>query len=609
MAFRSVVLRVLLHTPVLRQTLVLPKEEIMQLLTEYHDLPRGEYPRPQMVRREWICLNGTWQFALDPEKNGEKQGWTCGVALPERIVVPFCPESRLSGIGNPDFMPCVWYRRELDIPEAWRGRRILLHCGAADYAADVWVNGRHVGHHRGGYTPFTFDITNFLRSAPNELVMRVLDDTLSPLQPTGKQSRRRESYRSLYTRTTGIWQTAWLEAVPPEHIAALRLTPDLEDGCVHAEIFLRGTLTGLTCRAVIMAKGEKVVEAEVAAAPLAQVRLMLPHAHPWSPASPFLYDLDVVLCRGTEEVDRVSSYFGIRQLKIRGHEFLLNGRRLFQRLVLDQGYYPDGIYTAPSDHALRRDIELAQALGFNGARLHQKVFEPRFLYWADRLGYLVWGEYPSWGFDHAAPEALAVFLPEWGEAVRRDFNHPAIIGWCPFNETLTTQDPALIRCVYRFTKAFDPTRPVIDTSGYVHVETDVYDSHNYEQDIDKFKAIYQPFATNGAPYRNRPHHDCEYRGQPYFVSEYGGIWWNPNQKDDKGWGYGERPNSLEEFMLRYRGLTDVLLGNPKICGYCYTQLYDVEQEVNGLCTYNRDFKFDPAEIRAVNLQPAAYEVH
>ena len=570
-------------------------------------VPRPEYPRPQWVRADWLNLNGEWEFAEDPDLSGEEGGWASGRPLAGRIVVPFAPESRLSGIGKTDFMPCVWYRRVFRVPETWEGKRVLLHFGAVDYEASVWVNGRLVGEHRGGYSPFHFDITQHLRAGDNELVVRAVDDTRSPLQPSGKQSDRRESYRCLYTRTTGIWQTVWLEAAPQVRLDRARLVPDLDGRRLLLRVWVEGGGGGFVVAAAAQSEGETIAADEAPAdGGAATLVLGLPEVRPWSPEDPFLYHLEVTLRGGAETVDRVESYFGMRKVHLAPPAIHLNHRPVFQRLVLDQGYYPDGIYTAPDDTALRRDIELSKAMGFNGARLHEKVFEPRFLYWADRLGYLVWGEYPNWGLDHSHPEALERMLPEWLEVLARDFNHPSIVGWCPFNETPADQRPDLLRTIHRATKAIDPTRPVIDTSGYVHVETDVDDCHSYEQDPEKFAALFRDFAAGGAPYRNSEH-DAPHRGQPYFVSEYGGIWWNPGQKDDRAWGYGDRPTSAEEFLSRYRALTETLLNHPRMCGFCYTQLYDIEQEVNGLYTYDRQPKFDPAAIRAINEQKAAVE--
>jgi beta-galactosidase/beta-glucuronidase len=522
--------------------------------------------------------------------------------------VPFAPESRLSGIGNTDFMQCVWYRRAFRVPEGWEGKAVLLHFGAVDYAATVWVNGKLAGRHQGGYSSFSFDITSLLRAGENELVVRTLDDTRSRLQASGKQSDKPESYGCMYTRTTGIWQTVWLEAVPQAHLKPARLIPDLVDNRLAVTAPVSEAAIGLVVEAVARANGSEVARAvEQADADGADPWLDLAEPRLWSPDDPFLYDLEVRLLDGDRVVDRAQSYFGMRHIALDAPAILLNGKPVFQRLVLDQGYYPDGIYTAPSGEALRRDIELSQAMGFNGARLHQKVFEPRFLYWADRLGYLVWGEYPSWGLDLAQAGVLERMLPEWMEVVARDCNHPSVVGWCPFNETPNEPPRDVLRAVYWATKAVDPGRPVIDTSGYTHAVTDVYDCHDYEQDPAKFAERHRAFAEGGQPWRNHPEFDAPYDGQPFFVSEYGGIWWNPGQKDEKAWGYGDRPKSEAEFLARYRALTEALLFHPRMCGFCYTQLYDIEQEVNGLYTYDRRPKFDAKVIRGINEQRAAIE--
>ena len=571
-------------------------------------IPRAEYPRPQMVRENWLNLNGRWQFDFDYGRSGRERGLPASASLSGEILVPFCPESRLSGIGHTDFMLAVWYRRAFSLPVEWAGQRILLHFGAVDYDAEVWVNGQRAGSHRGGYSSFTLEITALVTAGENVITVCAEDDTRSPLQPSGKQCAAYASRACDYTRTTGIWQTVWLEAVPQQYLDRPRITPDLENGQVLLEVPLNGANDGLSLRATAVLDGKIVGEMTVK--PNGQVfhaMLSLAEVRAWSPAAPTLYDLTLELCNTAGVVDTVQCYFGLRSLVLAPPAILLNGQPVFQRLILDQGFYPDGIYTAPSDAELRADIERSQAMGFNGARLHQKVFEERFLYWADKLGYLVWGEMASWGLDPANPLALERFQTEWREILQRDYNHPSIVGWCPFNETYGGQNPEVLRQIYLLTKALDTTRPVIDTSGYVHVLTDVYDSHDYDQNPVTFAERHAPLARGEEPFRNNPQHDAPYLGQPYFVSEYGGIWWNPGQQDDKSWGYGNRPRSEEEFLTRYRGLTEALLDHPKMCAFCYTQLTDVEQEVNGLYTYDRKPKFDPELIRAINVQPAAIE--
>lgn len=570
-------------------------------------LPRPEYPRPQLARQSWLNLNGTWEFELDPGVSGEQRDFHLGALYSKKILVPFCPESELSGIGQKDFMLCVWYRRNFDLPEGWQAKRILIHFGAVDYEAKVWVNGKLVGTHRGGYAPFSFEITDLVRKKDNTVVVRAFDDTRSGLQPKGKQCSDYHSQGVHYTRTTGIWQTVWLEALGPAFLSSFRLYPNVEEASVTIQPSLVGELQGLTLKIKVTANGRKVGEATVNAQSSAPFTIKLSERRLWEPGAPFLYDLEFTLLKERKTIDEVKSYFGLRKVEIQGNRVLINNRPVFQRLVLDQGFYPDGIYTAPDDEALKKDIEMCMAMGFNGARLHQKVFEPRFLYWADVLGYLVWGEYPNWGLDHSDPRALERMLPEWLEVVNRDFNHPSIITWTPFNETPGNQNPEFLRTIFRVTKSVDPTRPVHDTSGYIHVETDIFSVHCYNQDTVKFRSFFEDFKTSDKIWQSRPEGDSPYLGQPYIVDEYGGIWWNPGQKDDKAWGYGGRPKSEKEFLDRYRALTETLLFHPKMFGFCYTQLYDIEQEVNGLLTYDRRFKFDPEVIKSINSQPAAYE--
>ena len=402
-----------------------------------------------------------------------------------------------------------------------------------------------------------------------------------------------------------------MEAVPAAYIADVKLTPDLDGGRLFIEAKADGGTKDMTLKAEALIDGSSVGHAQSQCfGGRACAEIKLSEVRSWSPEDPFLYDLRLSVESADGIVDEADSYFGMRSIKIDPPAVLINGKPVFQRLVLDQGFYPDGIYTAPTDAALKNDIEISMGLGFNGARLHEKVFEPGFLYWADKLGYLIWGEYPNWGVNHSSSETTERYLAEWMEAVDRDYNHPSIIGWCPFNETPRNQNSELLRRVYRVTKGIDHTRPVIDTSGYVHVETDLYDVHDYDQNPETFAERYRPLAEGGEARRNAPDHDAPYMGQPYWVSEYGGIWWNPEQRDDKGWGYGGvggRPKNEEEFLERYKKLTETLLNHPRMCAFCYTQLYDIEQEVNGLYYYNREAKFDQGKIRAINSQKAAIE--
>ena len=344
------------------------------------------------------------------------------------------------------------------------------------------------------------------------------------------------------------------------------------------------------------------------------LEIQLSEKHLWEVGKGNLYDLKIEIKKDEQLYDSVESYFGLRSVSLSGRKFLLNGKSFFGRWVLDQGYYPDGLYTAPTDEDLKNDILYSMQLGFNGARLHEKMFEPRFLYWADKLGYTVWGEHANWELNITEAGQIQFFLPEWIEFVERDYNHPALIGWAPFNETWDfegrKQCDELLRMVYKTTKALDKTRPVIDTSGNFHVETDIFDVHDYEQDTELFRQHYIGFTeyshddleirTPFNKYKNRHTYD---RKLPVFVSEYGGIKWS----EEEGWGYGEAPKTKEEFIDRYRKLTEVLLQNENIFGFCYTQLYDIEQEQNGLMTYERKFKFPPEIFYEINTQKAAIE--
>ncbi|MEV1174880.1 sugar-binding domain-containing protein [Nonomuraea sp. NPDC049784] len=594
-----------------------------------HDVPRPEYPRPQMVRQDWLTLNGPWQFEIDAGDSGLERG------LRERelsgaITVPFAPESELSGLGHTDFMEAVWYRRTVTIPAAWAGRRTLLHFGAVDHDATVWVNGIEVARHRGGFSPFTADLSAVARPGEDAtIVVRARDPRHGP-QARGKQSTRYQNYECLYTRTTGIWQTVWLEPVPDVHLRRPRITPDVATSSFTVVVPLSGNRPGGSVR-VTVSDGDGVVatataRADADLAPSVRLELPADRVRLWEPGDGFLYDVRIeLLDAGGAVADAVDSYAGLRSIAIDGKRVLINGRPVFQRLVLDQGYYPDGLMTAPTDAALLRDIELSVAAGFNGARLHQKVFEERFLYHADRLGYLVWGEFGDWGASTGhEQQPTASFVTQWLEVLERDVSHPSIIGWCPLNETHqaihdhVTELDDVTRGMFLATKLADPTRPVIDASGYSHrvPETDIYDSHNYEQEPTAFAGQLsglgkdEPFV-NGGP--ERPI-SVPYRGQPYFVSEYGGIWWNPElagteQDADRGssWGYGQRVRSEEEFHIRFAGLTETLLDDPDMFGYCYTQLTDVFQEENGVYRFDRTTKLDVERVRAVQSRPAASE--
>ena len=567
-----------------------------------HTIPRCEHPRPDRKRESWINLNGPWQFEIDNAKCGVAKKFYERAELESEITVPFSPESVLSGIGHTDFMNAVWYRKDLDIPAEWQGKRVILHIDACDYATTVYVNGKQVGTHRGGYISFAFDITDYLCESGNYVTVYAEDDVRSERQVAGKQSSRLNSYSCYYTRTTGIWQTVWLEAVEQAYVESYRVFANISEPSVTLDVLTNDAALGATLRVQATYEGKSMGEAvATVASHSTTLHIPLAERHLWEVGQGRLYDLHFSL-EQNGHVDTMEGYFGLREVSLTRKKGLqINGKTVFGRFVLDQGFYPDGIITAPSDEALVFDIKAAMSCGFNGARLHQKVFEPRFLYHADRLGYMVWGELGNWGLDTTLAENLYNLLPEWMEEVERDFSHPSIIGWCPTNETWDKngrqQCNQFLDTVYDVTKMIDKTRPVITSSGsYPTERTDVHDVHDYEQDPEKFRYYYSRIKegiVEDQIARRTPKRQIHKTHLPIFVSEYGGIKWVMDE-DATAWGYGVSVKTEEEFFVRLKGLTDALLDNEDIFAYCYTQLTDVEQEQNGVLTYDRRFKF-PAE--------------
>ena len=578
-------------------------------------IPRHEHPRPDRMRDTWLSLNGEWDFEIDNSISGEAKSFEKRNSLDGKITLPFCPESRLSGVCHTDFMNAVWYRRDIDIPLGWQGKRILLHVDACDYESVVYVNGTRVGSHKGGYTPFSFDITDKLTDKGNYVTILAKDDLRSERQVSGKQSHLYSSGGCMYTRTTGIWQSVWLEAAEAARVVSYRAFPSVSSSSVRLDTRVSDSAVGgeLSVKAFYGGRPVGCASARVLSGSVS-LSVDLSETHLWEVGKGRLYDLEFVLEKNGKR-DVMRGYFGLREVSLTKEKgLMINGETVFGRFVLDQGFYPDGIYTAPSDDALIFDIEASMACGFNGARLHQKVFEPRFLYHADRLGYMVWAETGNWGLDHTLSESIYNFLPEWLEEIDRDFSHPALIGWCPFNETWDKhgrrQSNEFIDAVYDVTKAIDPTRPVIANSGsYPNSRTDAHDVHDYEQDPVIFASYYKDASkgvVNDQLMRQDPRRQLVRPRLPIFVSEYGGIKW-VDGGDETAWGYGKDVKNEEEFFSRLKGLTDALLDNEAVFGFCYTQLTDIEQEQNGLLTYDRRFKFAPERYKVIFSRRAAIE--
>ncbi len=594
----------------------------------------ANYPRPQLQRARWVSLDGSWEFAIDRKadlKQPEEVVWD------RRIMVPFAPETAASGVGDTSFYCAVWYRRQVQRPEMKPGERLMLHFGAVDYHASVWVNGVKVRTHEGGYTPFVVEITGALREGEaQEIVVRAEDDPADLEKPRGKQDWKLEPHAIWYPRTTGIWQTVWMEVVPAVYLEWVRWTSNLKRWEIGLEAQVHGPMTPGTRLAIRMQVGDQKLASdtyEFVSASLATASLTAGEVHRrialsdpgiddfrngllWSPSSPTIIDVDMELqdADGTV-IDAVKSYTALRSVAIQGNRVILNGRPVPLRLVLDQGYWPESGQTAPNENAFVRDILLVKGMGFNGVRKHQKIEDPRFLYWADHLGLLVWEEMPSaYRYTRRSVERLT---REWMEAVKRDDSHPCIISWVPFNESWGVPDlpdslaqRAYVQALYYLTKTLDPTRPVLGNDGWESVATDIIGIHDYDADpknigrrygTDEVARLFQFERPGGRLLRLG---DSNERVQPIVLTEFGGI--ALRAKDDASWGYSDArtPAELEK---RYTALLEVVRSLPALAGFCYTQLTDTYQEVNGLLYADRRPKVDLDKLAVATMGSHADE--
>lgn len=572
---------------------------------------KSGYPRPQFRRDEWISLDGIWTCHIERKcpcfRAANVNDPLVKAGYEDEILVPFAPETKASGLHANELIDTIYYHRKISVPSAWKGKRILLHFGAVFYHAEVFIDGALAGFHDGGSTSFTIDITEYVCADKEyDLVVKATADLQDGSIPSGKQSSYISSYQCFYQRTTGIWQSVWMEGVARTSVMSVKTVWSPDDSALIFTPRFRGVLSDHELTVKVDGT-ERTVPARDGIS--FSVKIRKPKL--WWPGKPYLYDITYTLKENGNISDTVHSYAGLRSVEIKDGVTLINGKKLYQRLVLDQGFYPESNWTSPSDKALERDIKLSMAAGFNGARLHQKVFEEKFFHYADKLGYLVWGESPSWGLDYN-DEGLPArnFLCEWREIIERDVNHPSIICWTPLNETWNVRDVMshrrLHRDAYMVAKSIDPTRPVNDASGYIHFITDLWTVHHYEQDSEKLRKILVP--EGGGVYVRHPAYEKPGEGQPYLIDEYGGVKWDPEtQRIDslsfsqnlQSWGYGNAPRSEEEYISRVRDLTEMILSIPSISGYCYTQLTDVEQEKNGIYFYNRKKKFDMKLINEI----------
>ncbi len=576
------------------------------------ETPRAEHPRPDLERAAWLGLNGAWEFQFDDKNAGLSEKWYVQkAALQKLIVVPYCFQSKLSGIADTSFHDIMWYRRLFRIPPDWTGRHVRLNFGAVDYRCQVWINGELVGTHEGGQTPFTFDITSRLvASGENIIVVRAEDPSTDRSIPRGKQYWEPKSASIWYTRTSGIWQPVWLEAVPDPYIQSVVFRPNIDESTVSTAVRLSRALPDLRLRIRVDFGGEFQASSETrAAGEWNSAAIQLPAQKLWSPERPNLYDASIEIYEGSALLDSVKSYFGQRKISTRDGKVLLNNRPYFLKMVLDQGYWPESVLTPPTDEAIQYDIRLTKEFGFNGARKHQKVEDPRYLYWADRMGLMVSGEMANAQVFNE--DYVARMVREWTDVLLRDISHPSIISWYPINESWgvpqvhsNRRQQDHTRSLYYLTRSLDPSRLIVDNDGWDHSEaTDLFTIHDYAPRGEMLEAHFVGLPDAVAKYRpGEPDLLIEggkYNGTPFVVSEFGGIAYRPSGSAAKNseWGYSGVEPTEEAFLTRFDGLVKALRRSPAIAGYCYTQLTDVEQEINGLMTYDRKPKTEPEKIR------------
>lgn len=578
---------------------------------------RTEYPRPQFSRDSWMNLNGQWAFAFDDTNEGEGKSWYKKPEFDQNIQVPFTYETKASGINDHNFHPYIWYHRTFNVPSEEKNKRTILRFQASDYLTKVWVNGTFIGEHQGGNAAFSFDITNATDSAAENTLVVKVEDSMSCFQPRGKQRWEDENFGCWYVQTTGIWQTVWLEFLDDNHIEHVKMTPNVDDHSIHFDYKLAGHVNDqLSIETLVTFAGKHIRQVTTVpnrphhslvvdvSSEINPWKIML-----WAPNHPNLYDVTFKLYVGDQLVDTVDSYFGMRKISIKDGQVLLNNRPIYQKLLLDQGYWTDTMLTPPSDEAMLEDIDKTIAMGFNGVRKHQKIEDPRFLYWCDKKGLLVWSEMAS--TYEFSDEAVDNFTKEWLEIVDQFYNHPSIITWVPFNESwgipnVMTEEKqqTFTESIYYLTKTLDAERPVIVNDGWEHTISDIIALHDYEELGDVFYERYKdkdrilsneiPHNVGGGRYAFAEGY--EYKGQPVMITEYGGIAFD----HESGWGYGNQVKSEKDFLDRYTSITDAIKALPYVSGYCYTQTTDVQQEVNGLLKEDRTPKIAMEKIKEVN---------
>ena len=582
-----------------------------------------DYPRPQFVRKDWLNLNGQWDFKFDDENKGEAEGWYVDLSATHEITVPFTYETEKSGICDETPHENVWYHKNIEIDlDANQDKRVIIHFEGSDFITKLWVNGQFAGSHKGAYARFSFDITNLVHNGENELTVKV-EDSFDLQQPRGKQRWYNENFGCFYVQTTGIWKTVWLEYVPKISLSSVKMTPNFQDRSLDIDYVIDASkdcyFKGYMLETFVSFKGTPInrtlteIKDDHFFAKVDMTSKNEPayvqNIFEWYPWDPALYDVEFRILHDGEVIDEVGSYCAMREIRIDGPNVLLNCRPLYQRLLLDQGYWPESHLTPPSEEALIEDIDKVKAMGYNGVRKHQKTEDERFLYWCDVKGLLLWSEVGS-AFEYS-DYAIEEFTKEWLEIVKQNYNHPCIITWTPFNESWGLQHVKTSKstqnfteAVYHLTKAIDKHRPVVINDGWENTVSDILTIHDYNPSGEALKEKYLTFkddilASKKYCMRALYADGYEYNGQPVIISEFGGIAFD---NGDEGWGYGEKEKSEEAFVKRFEGLTEAIKSLPFVCGYCYTQVTDVQQEINGLMDAKRNFKVDPEIIKKINLK-------
>lgn len=563
-----------------------------------------EYPRPQFVRNDWVNLNGKWNFAFENETDTAE---ALAGRLGRRINVPFTYETELSGIHDTTQHHTVWYSRNI---LGKSDKRTIINFDGIDYDAEVYVNDKLVGTHRGAYTRFSFDVTDFLDNNTGVLTIKCVDRDL-PVQVRGKQRWENQSYGCWYVQNTGIWKTVWLEYVDDVYLTKLKITPDISDNSVTFDVAVNKPADDVEVKIEVSFDNRPIQTVSVISGDIdntVKIRLdsksITYQAEQWSLWNPALYDVDVTVLQNGKETDRVGSYFGLREFTVIDGKILLNGGPFYSKLILDQGYWKESGMTTPSEQAIIDDIRLAKKMGFNGVRKHQKNEDERFYYYADIMGFVVWCELPSnhWFSDEAVKDISA----EWFDIVTQNYNHPSLVTWVLFNESWGVKGIASNRrqqnfaeSLYYMTKSIDTMRPVISNDGWYHVKSDILTIHHYEQDSNRLIRLYnsKEKITDGYCGNSQllPFADgFKYEGQPVIFTEFGGT----HYAQDEGWGYGASVHTDEEFLERFGSLIKAV-EDMDISGYCYTQLTDVEQETNGLLTVDRKPKVPIEKIAEI----------